>query len=121
MARSARATALLAPPEVISLLLIIVYQIVIRLIQIYTYVVIASCVFSMLFAFGVLDPRNRFVYEIGVFLNRVTEPVLGPIRRILPTVGNIDFSPLALLLILQYLAVPLITQIFIAVASLGHA
>jgi len=100
-------------------LLLAVYQIVLLLIKLYTFVLILSCVFSMLLAFGVLDPRNRIFYEIGVFLNRLTEPVLDPVRRILPTIGNIDFSPFVVLLVLQYLAVPAVTQIFIALAQLG--
>ncbi|MBS0561163.1 MAG: YggT family protein [Proteobacteria bacterium] len=74
-----------------------------RLISLYTWAVILAAVFSMLAAFGVLDTRNRVVWSIGDFLYRVTEPALRPIRNILPNLGNIDISPLILILLLQAL------------------
>ena len=40
--------------------------------------------------------RNRFVFTVGQFLSRLTEPVLRPIRRIMPNLGGIDLSPLVL-------------------------
>ena len=55
----------------------------------------------MLASFGVLDTRNRIVWMIGDFLYRVTEPALRPIRNFMPNFGNIDLSPLILLLLLQ--------------------
>jgi YggT family protein len=74
-----------------------------RLISLYTWAVILAAVFSMLAAFGVLDTRNRVVWSIGDFLYRITEPALRPIRNILPNLGNIDISPLILILLLQAL------------------
>jgi len=74
-----------------------------RLISLYTWAVILAAVFSMLAAFGVLDTRNRVVWSIGDFLYRITEPALRPIRNILPNLGNIDVSPLILILLLQAL------------------
>jgi YggT family protein len=74
-----------------------------RLISLYTWAVILAAVFSMLAAFGVLDTRNRVVWTIGDFLYRVTEPALRPIRNILPNFGNIDISPVILILLLQAL------------------
>src|SRR5476651_2360659 len=72
-----------------------------RLLSLYMWAVILSAVFSILTSFGVLDTRNRIVWTIGDFLYRVTEPALRPIRNILPSFGNIDLSPLILLLLLQ--------------------
>jgi YggT family protein len=72
-----------------------------RLISLYTWAVILAAVFSMLASFGVLDTRNRFVWTVGDFLYRITEPALRPIRNILPNLGNIDISPLILILLLQ--------------------
>jgi YggT family protein len=74
-----------------------------RLISLYTWAVILAAVFSMLAAFGVLDTRNRVVWTIGDFLYRVTEPALRPIRNLLPNFGNIDISPVILILLLQAL------------------
>jgi len=72
-----------------------------RLISLYTWAVILAAVFSMLASFGVLDTRNRFVWTIGDFLYRVTEPALRPIRNLLPNFGGIDISPIILILLLQ--------------------
>ncbi len=72
-----------------------------ELLNLYIWAVIIAAVFSMLASFGVLDTRNRTVWSIGDFLYRLTEPALRPIRNILPNFGNIDLSPLILLLLLQ--------------------
>jgi YggT family protein len=71
------------------------------LLGMYIWAVIIAAIFSMLAGFGVLDTRNRTVWMIGDFLYRLTEPALRPIRNILPSFGNIDLSPLVLLLLLQ--------------------
>ncbi|GIK99345.1 MAG: YggT family protein [Alphaproteobacteria bacterium] len=72
-------------------------------ITIYIWLLIASAIMSWLVAFNVINTRNRFVYVVGDFLYRVTEPALRPIRRILPSLGGIDLSPIVLLLILFFL------------------
>jgi YggT family protein len=72
-----------------------------EVIALYIWAVILAAVFSMLASFGVLDTRNRFVWTIGDFLYRVTEPLLRPIRNFLPSFGSIDISPLILILLLQ--------------------
>ena len=72
-----------------------------QLISLYTWAVILAAIFSMLAAFGVLDTRNRLVWTIGDFLFRITEPALRRIRNLLPNFGNIDISPVILILLLQ--------------------
>lgn len=72
-----------------------------ELLNLYIWAVIIAALFGMLASFGVLDTRNRTVWSIGDFLYRLTEPALRPIRNILPNFGNIDLSPLILLLLLQ--------------------
>ncbi|PZP44264.1 MAG: hypothetical protein DI595_20295, partial [Agrobacterium fabrum] len=56
-----------------------------------------------LYAFNVINSRNQFVNAIGSFLFNVTEPVLRPIRRILPNLGGIDISPIIVLLIIFFI------------------
>ncbi len=65
--------------------------------------IIAAAVMSMLIAFNVVNPRSQFVYTVADFLNRVTDPVLRPIRRFLPYFGNIDISPVVAILLLEAL------------------
>lgn len=73
-----------------------VIWLIVQILQLYFYVVIASVILSWLVAFEIVNMRNRFVYSIGHFLNRLTEPALRPIRRIMPNLGGIDLSPLVL-------------------------
>jgi YggT family protein len=71
-------------------------------ISIYIWLLIAQAVLSWLVAFGVVNRYNRAVATIGDFLWRITEPVLRPIRRVLPDLGGIDISPVVLILILWF-------------------
>ncbi|MBN8999468.1 MAG: YggT family protein [Rhizobiales bacterium] len=75
-----------------------VLDVVMIALNLYWYVVIASALFSWLYAFGVVNPRNQVVSAIGNFLYQATEPALRPIRRVVPTLGAIDISPVILLL-----------------------
>jgi YggT family protein len=68
--------------------------------NIYTWVIIASAIFSWLYAFGVVNTRNQFVSTIGRMLYQLTEPALRPIRRFLPSFGGLDLSPIVLLLLI---------------------
>jgi YggT family protein len=71
-------------------------------ITLYIWLLVAGAVLSWLVAFNVVNTQNRFVYMVGDFLHRVTEPALRPIRRVLPTMGGIDLSPLVLILLLLF-------------------
>lgn len=82
--------------------------------SIYRIVVIAAAVFSLLIGFGVLDTRNRIVWQIGDILERLTEPVLRPIRRVLPSFGGIDFSPWLLIVLISVVQM-LLTRIYAAI------
>lgn len=77
------------------------YWLVDQLIGLYIWAVILAAVMSLLVGFGVLDTRNRFVWMIGDFFYRITEPALRPIRNLMPNLGGIDLSPLILILLLQ--------------------
>jgi YggT family protein len=83
--------------------MIALFWLIDRLIGLYIWAVILAAVFSLLIAFNVLDTRNRIVWTIGDFLERVTEPALRPIRRVLPNLGAVDISPIILILLLQAL------------------
>jgi YggT family protein len=74
-----------------------------KVIDIYTWIVIASAIMSWLVAFGVVNLRNQFIRMAVDLLYRITEPALRPIRRILPNLGGVDISPVILLLLLFFL------------------
>lgn len=80
-----------------------IVQLVNAIFQLMVIFIIASAILSWLVAFDVLNIRNRFVGNVAYFLERVTYPVLEPFRRIIPTLGGIDISPIAALLALQFL------------------
>jgi YggT family protein len=73
-----------------------------QVIWIYIYLLIASAVLSWLVAFNVVNARNDIVRNIGYFLYRVTDPLLRPIRAILPAMGGIDISPIILIIGLMF-------------------
>jgi YggT family protein len=64
-------------------------------------VVIIQFVLSLLISFNVVNMSNNFVSSIWTAVNAVLDPLLNPIRRIMPNTGAIDFSPLVLLILLR--------------------
>jgi YggT family protein len=73
------------------------------IIGLYIWIIIASAVLSWLVAFNVVNPSNQFVRMLGETLWRLTEPALAPIRRVLPSLGGLDISPVVLILGLVFL------------------
>jgi YggT family protein len=63
--------------------------------------IIISAVLSWLVAFDIINLRDRAVYQISTFLDRVTDPILRPFRRIIPPLGGVDISPIIVLLIIR--------------------
>ncbi len=80
-----------------------ILDVVLVALNLYWWIIIASAVFSWLYAFNVVNPRNQVVMAVGQFLYQVTEPALRPIRRIMPNLGAVDISPIVLLLIILLL------------------
>jgi YggT family protein len=72
-------------------------------IEILTWVVIAGAIMSWLVAFGVVNVRNQFIRVVVDMLYRMTEPLLRPIRRVLPNFGGVDIAPVVLLVALAVL------------------
>ena len=71
--------------------------------EIYIWIVIAAAIFSWLVGCHVVNTRNQVVRMIGEFLYRITQPVLRPIRKLLPNLGGIDVSPVVLFLIIIFI------------------
>lgn len=70
----------------------------IQIINLYFYIVLAAVILSWLTMFNIINPRQRLVSIIQRFLYQATEPVLAPIRRVVPQLGGIDVSPVVLIL-----------------------
>lgn len=75
-------------------------DVVLLVLHLYSYVIIGVAILSWLLAFDVVNFRNDLVRSVWTFLNALTEPLLRPIRSILPNLGGIDVSPIILLLLL---------------------
>lgn len=90
-------------------------QTIVLALDIYWWIIIASAIFSWLYAFNVINSGNQFVGMIGNFLFKATEPALRPIRRFMPDLGGIDISPIILLLAVFFLRQFILTTIAPAV------
>lgn len=84
-------------------MLIVILSTLNFIINIVWFIIIASAIFSWLFAFNVINTRNQFVNQIGSALYAVTEPLYRPIRRFMPNLNGLDLSPLVVLVILFFL------------------
>ena len=83
-----------------------------KVIDIYTWIVIASAIMSWLVAFGVVNTRHQFVRWVVDFLYRITEPVLRPIRNMMPNLGGLDVSPVILILLILLLENVIVRYIY---------
>ncbi len=80
-----------------------VIKLLVTFIDLYWYLVIGMAIMSWLIAFDVINMRSSGAYSLWNMLNNLTEPVLRPIRNVLPNFGGVDISPVILLLLLQFL------------------
>ena len=79
--------------------LILIYQ----AIDIYFYILMANIILSWLIAFNIVNMQNKFVVMILVATNKLTDPLLNPIRKIVPNLGGIDVSQIILVLLLIFI------------------
>ena len=70
------------------------------LLRVMMYIIIAQAILSWLVAFNVINTYNEFVRSFLGALDRITEPLYRPFRKILPDFGGLDFSPLIVLLLI---------------------
>ena len=89
-----------------------VLDIILLILHIYIWLLIAAAILSWLIAFNVVNTRNQAVHMIGDMLYRLTEPLLRPIRSMLPNLGGIDISPVILILIILFLENVIIRYIY---------
>jgi len=80
-----------------------ILDLILLILQLYTWVVIATAIMSWLIAFDVVNFRSDFVRAVWNTLNALTEPVLRPIRNVLQNLGGLDIAPVVLLLLLFFL------------------
>ncbi len=87
------------------------------LLTLLVWVIIANAILSWLIAFNVVNPRNQFVNMIGRFTHAVTEPLLRPLRRIIPSLGGVDITPIILILGIFFVRDYVIFQLLLALSG----
>jgi YggT family protein len=78
-------------------------QLIATVINIYVWCLVINVAMTWLISFNILNTRNQFVARVNDFFNRITEPALAPIRRVVPLIGGIDVSPIILILLLVFI------------------
>jgi YggT family protein len=92
------------------------FQFISYVLQLYVYLLIAAAILSWLVAFNVVNPRNPVVSIIGQFLYAITEPVLRPIRSMLPNMGGLDISPIVVILVIFFIQSVILPNLYRALA-----
>lgn len=77
-------------------------------------IIVVQFVMSLLIAFNVINTYNEFVRSIWQALEKLTEPLYRPIRRILPDLGSIDFSPMVVIILITILRNFILPQIMLS-------
>lgn len=72
-----------------------------RLIGIYIFIIVVSVILSWLIGFNVINRHNRVVDAIWRACSALTEPVMAPVRRMLPDLGGVDISPIIVIVVLE--------------------
>lgn len=83
--------------------MIALLQTISMLLNLVWWVFLIMIIFSWLISFNVINTRNQFVATVWRILNQITEPILRPIRRIIPPVGGLDLSPIIVFVIIFFL------------------
>ncbi|MFU7529067.1 YggT family protein [Qipengyuania sp. ASV99] len=87
--------------------LFVLYEIIELLVQVFVMLIIVQFVIGLLFAFNVISPSNEFLRQIYESINRLLEPVLRPIRNVMPQTGALDLSPLVVIVVAQIVLIVL--------------
>ena len=82
------------------------------LLDVLWWIIIIQAVLSWLIAFNVINTHNDFVGQLWHVLDRITEPLYRPFRRIMPDFGGLDLTPMVVLILLIILQGPVISYLY---------
>ncbi len=88
-----------------------VIQIALYLLTLVWWIIVIQAVMSWLIAFNVINTHNDFVRQVWTTLDRITDPIYRPIRKVMPDFGALDLSPIIILVGIQILDIALRNQI----------
>jgi len=80
--------------------------------NIFLWLIIARIILSWLVAFNIVNLRNPIMGQIYNAIDRITEPVMAPFRRLIPSIGGLDLSPILIFFIIQWLSWFIGTRLF---------
>lgn len=86
-----------------DIILLPLIRVVLSVLSIYTNIILFAVIVSWLRAFNLINMSNRFLYTLCTVLDRLTDPLFSYARRLIPPISGIDFSPIVVLLALQFL------------------
>jgi YggT family protein len=101
--------------------LITILQILAVLLDVVWWIIIVQAVLSWLIAFNVINTYNPTVRAIWQALQRMTDPLYRPIRRIMPDFGALDLSPMVVLIviyILRYIVIPNVAAWYLGIGAI---
>lgn len=94
-------------------------DIVMILLNVLWWIIIGQAVMSWLIAFNVINTHNDFVRQLWYVLERITEPLYRPFRRIMPDFGGLDLTPMVVLILLIILQQAVMPRLYLLGASAG--
>ncbi len=99
--------------------MIMLLQIIDLLLSVVMWIIVIQAILSWLVAFNVVNTSNDFVRQSLYALDRMTEPLYRPIRRVMPDFGALDLSPMVVLLLIYILRNIVLPRLFLEAAGLG--
>lgn len=91
-----------------------IIQILLYLLTLVWWIIVIQAVMSWLIGFNVISTQNDFVRQVWTTLDRLTQPLYRPIRRVMPDFGALDLSPIVVLISIQILDIVLRNQLYAA-------
>lgn len=96
-----------------------VLDVILLILDLYRWILIAMIIMSWLISFNVINTRNQFVEAVWRILNQLTEPVLRPIRRVMPNLSGLDLSPIIAFIAIFFIQLVIGYYLYPAVARAG--
>lgn len=100
-------------------MLLMLFQIVDILLTVAWWFIIVQAILSWLIAFNVINTSNPFVAQMWMTLDRLTEPLYRPFRRVIPDFGGLDLTPMAVLVLIMILQGPVLNYLYMLAARSG--
>ena len=100
-------------------LILMLFNIVEVLLRVLWWIIVVQAIMSWLIAFNIINTWNENVRAVWNALQKITDPIYRPIRRIMPDFGGLDLSPMVVLLILYILMTIVLPQIALSLLSVA--